>query len=162
MNEFLMAANMGNYFMPPANNYMFQNPNEIFNLNSHDNFFNAIPMDYGIINNFQNNFSNGFPNNFSNGFSNTFPQQFMGGNNGFGTGDVLNGNGGGLVMSNNNNMGIGGIILILIAYQIIIDLNFLNMGSFHPPPPNFLMGGNDNNQFLNPSPMMPYNGLNKI
>lgn len=103
---------MGNYFMPPTNNYMFQNPNEIFNLNTHDNFFNAIPMDYGIINNFQNNLSNGFsnnfPNNFSNGFSNTFPQPFLGGNNGFGTSDVLNGNGG-LVMSNNNNMGIGGI-----------------------------------------------------
>jgi hypothetical protein len=113
MNELIMSANMGNYFMPPTNNYIFQNPNEIFNLNSHENFFNSIPMDYGIMNNFQNNFSNGFPNTFSNNFpngfsnsfSNGFPQPFLGANNAF-TGDVLNN--GALTMGNNNNIGLGG------------------------------------------------------
>jgi len=54
-------ANMGNFMLGNPNQYVFQNPNEIFQNPNQENFFfnnNNIPLDYNLINSFQPNFIN--------------------------------------------------------------------------------------------------------
>lgn len=180
MNDFLnMAAQanmgnmgMGNYFMAPPNQYMFQNPNEIMHMPGQENFFNPIPMDYGLMNNFQPAFVTGQP--------------------GFNPNDVLSPNN--LILNNNNllvpnNLALGGINgnflkLIKLKYIYIyikLDLNFLNMNmgnmsnmgnmgsmgnmgnmgnmaGFNGTPSSFILGNGEHGQFLAGTPMMQCNG----
>ena len=80
-------ANMGNFLMGNPNQYVFQNPNEIFPGQGQENFFlgnNAMPpLDY-------NNIMGGFPPNFLNPQPQFNPNDFLSPNN--------------IILANNNLM----------------------------------------------------------
>lgn len=64
MNELLMA-NMGNFLIGNPNQYVFQNPNDIFQNPSQENFFfnnGSMPqLDYNLMSSFQPNFMGAQP-----------------------------------------------------------------------------------------------------
>jgi len=142
---------MNNFLIGNPNQYVFQNPNEMFPGQGQENFFfgnNGMPqLDYNMM--------NGFPPNFLAPQSQFNPNDFLTQNN-----IILANNN--LMMPNNLAMGqLNGFFFYMshLKFFFFVDFNFLNMNAFNPNPGNFILSNNpDHGQLMAPQNMMNYNG----